>query len=83
MQNTCKTAKNITPAEDEVPTTNYNTHKKNNQKPVIEKFGTHGTRNNWANRKRLKVCAKYLKIKKKMSYITRKTRGYRFKNGLL
>lgn len=49
-----KTAKNITPAEDEVPTTNYNTHEKNNQKPVIEKFGTHRNRNNWANRKGLK-----------------------------
>lgn len=46
-----KTAKNITPAEDEVSTTNYNTHEKNNKKLVIGKFGT---RNNWANRKGLK-----------------------------
>lgn len=69
-----QTAKNITPAEDEVPTTNYNTHENNNQKAVTEKFGTHRTRDNWANRNGLK--RKYVKIpkdKKKMSYITKKT----------
>lgn len=82
-----QTAKNITPAEDEVPTTNYNTHEKNNQKAVTEKFGTHRTRDNWANRNGLK--RKYVKIPKdkKMSYITKKTHkktgGYKIKNGLL